>query len=216
MKNLNESCTLIPEIGHEESVSMSENIDQKEDSPKFYTAERLHYDFSCQTPSWPSLCVENFKHDDAAMLFYTGLANYSDFLFVLATLGDGAHNLNYLYNRVDQLNIENQFFLTLIKLRRHKTNFELSRLFSVSEHSVINIWITWINFMSRQWKELDLWPTRDLVKFFSPKDFKSKFPSTRLIVDGTEIPIKKPKLPIAQQATFSTYKNRNTVKVLVG
>ena len=36
------------------------------------------------------------------------------------------------------------------------------------------------------------------------------------IIDGTEIAVKKPKPPIAQQSTFSTYKNRNTVKVLVG
>ena len=32
----------------------------------------------------------------------------------------------------------------------------------------------------------------------------------------TQCPIKNPKLPIAQQSTFSTYKNRNTVKVLIG
>ncbi|VDI07047.1 Hypothetical predicted protein [Mytilus galloprovincialis] len=70
--------------------------------------------------------------------------------------------------------------------------------------------------MSGQWKELDLWPSRDLVRFFSPSDFKLKFPSTRLFVDGTEMPVKKPKSPIAQQSTYSTYKNRNTVKVLVG
>ncbi|XP_062587737.1 uncharacterized protein LOC134249389 [Saccostrea cucullata] len=70
--------------------------------------------------------------------------------------------------------------------------------------------------MSRQWRELNFWPEKDLVTFFSPSDFYSKFPSTRVLIDGTEIPVKKPKPPIAQQATFSTYKNRNTVKVLVG
>jgi len=70
--------------------------------------------------------------------------------------------------------------------------------------------------MSRQWRELNLWPHRDLVRFFSPSDFILKFPSTRLIVDGTEIPVQKPKHPVAQRSTYSTYKNRNTVKVLVG
>ena len=60
------------------------------------------------------------------------------------------------------------------------------------------------------------WPSHNLVTFFCPTDFRSKFPSTRVIVDGTECPIQKPKQPLAQQATFSTYKNRNTVKVLVG
>jgi len=35
-------------------------------------------------------------------------------------------------------------------------------------------------------------------------------------VDGTEIPIQKPSNPMSQRATFSSYKNRNTAKVIVG
>ena len=60
------------------------------------------------------------------------------------------------------------------------------------------------------------WPQRDTVRYFAPTNFKAQFPTTRVIVDGTECPIQKPKQPVAQQATFSTYKNRNTMKVLVG
>ncbi|CAC5390588.1 unnamed protein product [Mytilus coruscus] len=116
----------------------------------------------------------------------------------------------------EQLSVENQFFLTLIKLRQHKTNFELSRLFNISETAVVNIWVTWVNFMSRQWREVKTFPDRDIVRFFSPHDFKTKFPSTRIIIDGTECPAMKPKSPIAQQSTFSTYKNMNTIKLLVG
>ena len=54
------------------------------------------------------------------------------------------------------------------------------------------------------------------MHLFVPKDFKDKFPKTRVIVDGTECPIMKSKQPVAQKDTFSTYKNRNTMKVLVG
>lgn len=139
----------------------------------------------------------------------------SSCLHVLYSLGEAAFHLNYIYNQVQNLTIENQLFLTFIKLRQYKTIFELSKLFSVSSTTVKNIWLTWINFMSRQWREVNFWPDRDLVIFFAPRDFYSKFPTTRLIIDGTEIAVKKPKPPIAQQSTFSTYKNRNTVKVLV-
>ncbi|KAL5011040.1 hypothetical protein ScPMuIL_013345 [Solemya velum] len=66
------------------------------------------------------------------------------------------------------------------------------------------------------WKEIDIWPSRDLVKFYSTSDLFSKFPTTRVIIDGTECPVMKPKPPVAQQSTYSTYKNRNTIKVLVG
>ena len=70
--------------------------------------------------------------------------------------------------------------------------------------------------MAKQWKEINIWPSRNLVRYFSPSDFKAKFPTIRVIIDGTECPVKKLKAPRAQQSTFSTYKNKNTVKTLVG
>ena len=109
-----------------------------------------------------------------------------------------------------------QFFIVLMKLRRHTTNFELSKFFNVTEADVYNIFCTWIRFMSLQWREINWWPTRDLVKYHSPVDFRAKYPTTRVIIDGTECPVRQPKRPTAQQSTFSTYKNRNTVKVLIG
>ena len=157
-----------------------------------------------------------FRNDQEGLHFYTGLQSYYKFLFVLSSLGPAAGSLNYYHKVVPQLSIEDQFFLTLIKLRRNKPNFELSRMFGISQATVTNIFVTWINFMFFQWEETQWWPSRSLVSFYTPTDFKTKFPTTRVIVDGTECPIQKPKQPVAQQATFSTYKNRNTVKVLVG
>jgi hypothetical protein len=160
--------------------------------------------------------IEHFIFDNEGIQFYTGLDSYSDFLFVLATLGPGAYHLNYKFTKSVNLSVENQFFVTLMKLRQHKQHFELSRMFGISEFMVSNIYLTWVNFMARQWREVNVWPSKDAVKFFAPSDFKMKFPSTRIIIDGTECPIKKPKTPVAQQSSFSTYKNRNTLKVLAG
>ena len=70
--------------------------------------------------------------------------------------------------------------------------------------------------MYLQWKEINWWPSRELVSYFMPNDFLSKYPKTRLIVDAIECPINKPSQPVAQQATFSSYKNRNTLKAVVG
>ena len=89
-------------------------------------------------------------------------------------------------------------------------------MFNVSETEVYIIFVTWVKFMSLQWREVNLWPNRETVDFFAPFDFKQKFPTTRVIIDGTEIPLKKPKAPGSQQITFSTYKNRNTAKTLIG
>ena len=173
-------------------------------------------DSSTQSGDMPLFSVRKFINDPEAMHFYTGLDNYENFIFVLHTLGPAAYDLMYFDGSTPNLSIEDQLFMTVIKLRQHKTNFELSRMFGLSISGVTNIFVTWINFMYHQWGEIEWWPSRDLVRFYAPRDFKAKFPSTRVTIDGTECPIQKPKQPVAQQATFSTYKNRNTLKVLVG
>ena len=45
-----------------------------------------------------------------------------------------------------------------------------------------------------------------------PLILKELYPSTRCIIDATEIFIQKPRNPSAQQLTFSNYKNHNTFK----
>jgi len=42
------------------------------------------------------------------------------------------------------------------------------------------------------------------------------YPTTRVIIDATEVYIEKPSLPDLQQMTFSNYKNNNTFKGLIG
>ncbi|XP_052227343.1 uncharacterized protein LOC127842053 [Dreissena polymorpha] len=169
-----------------------------------------------QTTETPMFSVEKFASNNELIHFYTGLESYSKFMFVLNSLGPAAYYLRYIYFQVSGISIQNQLFMTLMKLRRYSTDFELSTFFSVSQSSVSNIVYTWIIFMSKQWREVNIWPSGELVRYFMPTDFKIKFPKTRIIIDGTECPIKKPKAPRAQQSTYSTYKNRNTIKILVG
>lgn len=89
-------------------------------------------------------------------------------------------------------------------------------MYDITIKQVSNIFITWVRFMSLQWKQIDIWIDKETVKAYMPLDFYDKYPSTRVIIDATEFPVKKPKLPFAQQVTFSSYKNRNTVKALIG
>jgi len=157
--------------------------------------------------------IDNFNN--IAIHHYTGLNNRSKFDMVLCTLGDGRFHLEYYYKTVPSLTIADQFLLTLIKLRTHPPNIELGINFGINEKQVSNIFITWVNFMYFQWKELSWWPDQEIVRYFTPEGFKIAYPKTRVILDGTECPIKKPGRPTAQQSTFSTYKNRNTMKVIV-
>ena len=65
-------------------------------------------------------------------------------------------------------------------------------------------------------KEIPLWPPRKLLLSNMPKQFKEYYPTTRVILDATEIYVEQPDLPELQQMTFSNYKNDNTFKGIVG
>ena len=65
-------------------------------------------------------------------------------------------------------------------------------------------------------KDIPLWPSRELVHAHMPQVFKDLYPTTRVIIDVTEIFIEMPRLLEMQQMTFSSYKNHNTFKALVG
>ena len=54
------------------------------------------------------------------------------------------------------------------------------------------------------------------MKKYMPETFKRPYPNTRIILDTTEFTIERPSFLLSQSGTFSVYKNRNTVKVLIG
>lgn len=186
-------------------------------------AEEIEPDTVCESEEVPDtqsehLCTfsaKSFENDDKGIHFYTGLESFEKFKFVFSTLCPEAYSVNHMKKPVN-ISAEDAFLLTLMKLRRNKTMYELHRFFGVSEDQASSIFVTWIKFIHQMWSMLDMWPSRELIDFFMPHGFRANYPSTRVIVDCTEIPIEKPKNPAAQQASFSTYKNRNTVKVEVG
>ena len=161
------------------------------------------------------LSIEELSLNSKMLHYYTGLEDYDCFQFALSTLGPNRFRLIYR-GTVPTISIENQFLVVLLRLRRYMSYLEISYLMSISEKVVSSIIITWINFMYIKWSTLDLWPSKDLVQFYSPEDFHAMFPSTRVILDGVEIPVKKPSNPRLQQLTWSQYKNRNTLKSVPG
>ena len=163
-----------------------------------------------------NLKLDVTKLDNKTIHKFTGLESYKKFTFVFYSLGDAKHTLCYRNGHEPKMSVENQFFLTLVKLRRYFCNFDLAALFGTNEKTVSNIFTTWVLYMYYQWKEVPWWTSREEVYFHCPDDFKLHFPKTRIILDGTEIPIVKPSDPLAQRATWSSYKNRNTAKVVVG
>ena len=119
-------------------------------------------------------------------------------MFCFNCLGPAVNELSY---KCVSMSPKNQLFLCLIKLRQNKEDVELSFFFEVSASTVSKIIITWINFLYFQLKEMDIWPSREIVNEYMPEDFKQKFPKTRVILDATETPIQKPSHVDAQSVT---------------
>ena len=58
--------------------------------------------------------------------------------------------------------------------------------------------------------------TKDVVQATLPTIFRRDYPTTRVIIDATEVYIEMPCRPEIQQLTYSHYKNHNTYKGLIG
>ncbi|GFT57157.1 uncharacterized protein NPIL_427811 [Nephila pilipes] len=55
-----------------------------------------------------------------------------------------------------------------------------------------------------------------MVIEYIPLPFRFGNKDIRIVVDCTEFPIQKPSSPMEQQLTFSSYKNTNTLKGMIG
>ena len=80
-----------------------------------------------------------------------------------------------------------EFFLTLVRLRLGLLEQDIAYRFGVSQSTVSRIFTTWINFLYIQFRQIPLWPPKEFVCAHMPKIFKEQYPSTRVIIDATEV-----------------------------
>ena len=177
------------------------------------------------------------EYDDKMIQFYTGFASYKLLKVCFDFLGPAVDNLNYWGQGNDFMIYDNtvdgdksfqpkghhqilrpidEFFLVMIRLRLGLLEKDLAYRFGISQSTVSRILITWINFLYLQFQCIPLWPSKEVILADMPQNFKRLYPSTRVILDATEVRVEKPGLPSLQQVKFSNYKNTNTYKVLIG
>ena len=106
--------------------------------------------------------------------------------------------------------------MTLVRLRLGLLVLDVANRFGISQASVSRITNTWINLMYHSLKSIETLPSWHVVKKYMPEAFKKDYPNTRIIIDATEFSIERPSSLVSQASTFSSYKNRNTIKVLIG
>ena len=175
-----------------------------------------------------SIRLEQIKDNDKEVNFYTGFLSFLHLLTCYHFLGPAITALSYDPDKSVEdpskvcgmsrhriLTPLNEFFLMLCHLRLGLLEQDLAFRFQVSQSTVSRILVAWINFLFVKFKEVPIWPSREVVNEFMPITFRTLYPKTRCIIDATEIFIQMPSNPTAQQLTFSSYKNHNTLKALV-
>jgi len=65
-------------------------------------------------------------------------------------------------------------------------------------------------------QDLIIWPERDCLQKIMPECFQQSFGKKAVIIDCFEIFIEQPSNLQARTSTWSNYKHKNTVKILIG
>ena len=105
--------------------------------------------------------------------------------------------------------------MVLIRLQLGLLEQDLAHRFNVSIATVSCICVTWIKFLNQQLRPLITWPSRAVIDARMPEQFKEFYPSTRVIIDCTEIFTEVPSMSV-QSLTNTSYKHHNTFEGLFG
>lgn len=103
------------------------------------------------------------------------------------------------------LPLKEQLLMTLMKYRLNYDFIFLGTVFKISHKAVSTVFRHWTHLLYGAFSTVNFWKTRAKAEELYT-----------VILDCTEIAIEKPTLPEKQQATWSSYKNCNTFKGLVG
>ena len=159
----------------------------------------------------PPFSEESLKND-TSVVFYTGLPNIK----VLRVIFD--HVIKTMpMEGTCKLAPFQQFMCTLLKLRLNCPIQDLAYRFDISIATVSRIILKWLIQMDIRLQALIIWPDRDSLRKTMPECFQEAFGrKVAVIVDCFEIFLECPSNLQARAYTWSNYKHKNTVKVLIG
>ena len=108
-----------------------------------------------------------------------------------------------------------QLVITLVRLQRNLTVAVVANVFGISVPTASRIIMSWIVFSEKELEFLVNFQTRsELSGLKYPKAYR-EIPSLRGIIDCTEFYIEAPYRLPSQKSTYSSYKSRNTFKLLI-
>lgn len=173
----------------------------------------------------PEITIENIKHSNEMIMFYTGLPDFKTFQALFDTLMEhgadklctesvGEMNIASL-GRKHKLRRVDKFLLVLMRLRLGLLVKDLEFRFKISSSTVSKIFNSWILFMCECMQSITTLPELNVLQLRVPKSFE-KFSDTTIVLDCTEVFIQSPSSLENKSLTYSNYKSHDTFKALVG
>ena len=128
---------------------------------------------------------QRLEKDDQQTHYYTGLISYAVFNNLSEILG---HVLSRNPNTSKgKLSIKDQLLLVLMKLRTGASNKDLAYRFGISPGRVSQLFHEWIDILSRELKQLIVWPDREMLRKTLPQCFKPAYARATCIIDCSEV-----------------------------
>ena len=144
-----------------------------------------------------------FANNEDIVNFYIGLPSFDI--------------LNAIFLQVSPHVSREEFALTLMKLKLDMPLKDLAFRFGVSLSTESRVFSSWMIALDVRLAPLVSWPDREDLWRTMPQCFQDSFgKKVTVIIDCFEVFINRPSGLYARAQTFSSYKNHNTVKVLIG
>ena len=163
----------------------------------------------CSTQTSPiSLFLRNIKNEDQ-LTCCTGINSFDLFHGLCSAVEKYDNGANCA------LSIRDRILLSLIKLKLNASFTFLSICFDIDRRTCSRYFWSMIPILRVLLKNFIVCPSREQIKDNLPYSFRP-FPTTVFVLDCTEIPVCSPSCIRCRTQTWSQYKKRHTIKVLIG
>ena len=165
--------------------------------------------------------LERFSTNNDLIKFYTGFCSYKHLTMFYNFAEPTAEKMTYFYasgvldsrpNSRVMLLID-ELFLFLVRMKLGLFEQDLAQRFNIHISSVSRKITTWANYMYFLLGSQPIWFSRDDINANMPEEFKKLYPTTRVILDYTEIFVETPSSLLLQSQLYSSYKSNTTLKV---
>ena len=150
---------------------------------------------------------------------YDSLKGNEEAVVDLAGVNQEVFNILEMYvagRKNSKLEKRNRLLLFLIKMKHGLSYSALGVLFGIHRTNASLVFRNVLYELSNHLKDAIFWPSKEAIQETMPLAFKIHYPSTRVIIDCSEVRCEMPSRIDQRNFMYSNYKSAYTIKFLIG